>query len=41
MDGISDPKDMSLSTLWEIVRDREVWRTAVFEVAKSQTRLRD
>ena len=37
MDGISDPMDISLSTLWEIVRDREVWHTAVFEVAESDT----
>ena len=33
--------DMSLSKLQEIVKDREAWRTAVHEVAKSQTRLSD
>ena len=33
--------DTSLSKLQEIVKDREAWRTAVHEVAKSQTRLSD
>ena len=28
--------DMSLSKLWEIVRDREAWLSAVHEIAKSQ-----
>ena len=35
MDGITDLKDMSVSKLWELVMDREVWRVAVYEVAKS------
>ena len=33
--------DMSLSKLWEIVKDREVWRAAIHGVAKSQTSLSD
>ena len=41
LDGITDLMDMSLSTLWEIVKDRETWRVAVHRVAKSQTPLGD
>ena len=32
LDGITDLMDMSLSTLWEIVKDRETWHTAIHEV---------
>jgi len=37
LNGITDSVDMSLTNLWEIVKDREAWRAAVHEVAKSQT----
>ena len=37
LDGFIDSMDMSLSKLWEIVKDREAWHVAVHGVTKSQT----
>ena len=37
LDGITDLMDMSLNRLWELVKDREAWHTAVHQVTKSQT----
>ena len=41
LDGIIGSMDMSLSELWEMVKDRKAWRAADHGVTKSRTRLSD
>ena len=41
LDGITDSTDMSLSKLWQMVKDRGAWRVAVHGLAESEERLSD
>ena len=41
LDGITDAMDMSLSTPWALVMEREAWRAAVHVITKRQTQLSD
>ena len=41
VDGITNSWDMSLSILWEVVKDMKVWCAAVHELTKSWTQLNE
>ena len=37
LDGITNPMDVSLNKIWEMVKDREAWHDAIHGVTKSRT----
>ena len=39
LDGITNPMDMSLARLWDLLLDRKAWRAVIHGVTKSRTRL--
>ena len=41
LDGFTDSMGMSLSKVWEMVKDRETWPAEVLRVSKNQTQLSD
>ena len=41
LDGITNSMDMSLSKLWEMVKDRDAWHAVVHGITKNQTELSD
>ena len=41
LDGITDPVDMNVSKLWEIMKDKAAWGVAVRVVAESRTQFSD
>ena len=41
LDGLKESMDISLTKLWEMVKDREAWHASVHGVTKSQTQLSD